>query len=342
MTPSRIALVGYGEVARYGHVPAILEHPKLQLTAVVDVSPERLSGGSLPPDVQRYQSLEEVGDVDALVVTSPAGAHAEATVWAAEHGVPVLCEKPLAVDEATSVAMVEQMEAADVPLWVGFTYRFSSVARTIRDLVARGAVGEVRALRMVYLWDLHGAFADRDTRSGVNERRLGRMLEGGPLVDCGVHQIDLARWWLGSELEVEHAGGIWFDDLPGVEAPEHVIAQLSGGGARVLVEISVAYGHRAVTSPKTFGYEVIGTEGVIRYRREERDFVLVDGEGTHDLGWAHEKSFAGMYEELATALRGAEHALPSGRDGLAATRIALDATARTLEATRTGAVRGAH
>ncbi|WP_156252646.1 Gfo/Idh/MocA family protein [Pseudactinotalea terrae] len=328
--PGRVGLVGCGEVARYGHLPAIVAEPGLELVAVCDVSPEQLAQVSVPDGVARVRTLEEMPDIDALVVTSPAGVHAENVAWAAERGVPVLCEKPLAVDEATSLAMVDRMEAAGVALWVGFTYRFSPVARRIHELVAAGAVGQVRALRMVFLWDLHGVFADREARTGVNGRRVGRMLEGGPLVDCGVHQIDLARWWLDADLAVDHATGVWFDDLDGVDAPEHITAHLSGGGAQVMVEISVAYGHRAPAVPKTFTYEVIGTDGVIRYRRDDRDFLLVDRAGTHDLGWAHEKSFGGMYAELAKALRGEDHQLPSGRDGVAATRAALAATAQAV------------
>jgi D-xylose 1-dehydrogenase (NADP+, D-xylono-1,5-lactone-forming) len=328
----RVGLVGCGEVAGYGHLPVLLRTERLDLVGVCDVSSDRLAAAPVPAGVARCTSLEEMPDLDALVVTSPAGVHAENVGWAARRGVPVLCEKPIAVDEATSVAMVEQMEAAGVPLWIAFTYRYSPVARRIHELVATGAVGEVRALRMVFLWDLHGAFQDRVARTGVNQRRVGRMLEGGPLVDCGVHQIDLARWWLGSELQVDHATGVWFDEIDGVDAPEHLTTHLSGGGARVLVDISFAYGHRSPSRLPTFTYEVIGTDGVIRYRREERDFVLIDGDGRHELGWAHEKSFGGMYAELAGALHGEEHALPTGRDGLAATRLALEATTRAVAA----------
>ena len=96
--------------------------------------------------------------------------------------------------------------------------------------------------------------------------------------------------------------------------------------------MSFASSHRSPTRLLSFGYEVIGTDGVIRYRREERDFVLIDGAGTHELDWAPEKSFDGMYLDLAAALHGEQHALPTGRDGLAATRLALDATTRAVAA----------
>lgn len=326
--PHRIGVVGCGAVASYGHLPALLADDRFDVVGLCDVSPERLAAAPGPDHARRVLALDELPGIDALVVTSPAGLHAEHVAWAAGRGVPVLCEKPLAEDLPTARAMVEQMEEAGLPLWVGFTYRFSPAARRIRELVQAGAIGDVKAVRLVYLWDLHGAYEDRDARTGVNERRVGRMLEGGPLVDCGVHQIDLARWWLDADLGVDHATGVWFED--GFEAPGHVTAQLSGGGARVMVEISVAYGHTAPRTLPQYSYELIGTDGVVRYRREERELVLLDAAGAHDLGWAPEKSFEGMYAQLAAALDGNAHDLPSGRDGLAATTVALDATARAV------------
>ena len=112
----RVGLVGCGQVAQYGHLPAILAEPALELAAVCDVSHERLAGADVPEDVARVTSLDQMPDLDALVVTSPAGVHADHVAWAARHRLTVLCEKPLALDEATSIAMVEQMQTAGAPL----------------------------------------------------------------------------------------------------------------------------------------------------------------------------------------------------------------------------------
>jgi len=77
-----------------------------------------------------------------------------------------------------------------------------------------------------------------------------------------------------------------------------------------------------------FVYELIGTEGVIRYDREAGSLAVENGEGTRQLPFHREKNFAGMYAELARFLETGESALlPSGEEGLRATEIVLAATA---------------
>jgi predicted dehydrogenase len=94
-----------------------------------------------------------------------------------------------------------------------------------------------------------------------------------------------------------------------------------------MIEISIAYGHTTPQTLPTFSYEVIGTEGVLRYRREEREFVAIGRDGIRRLDWSPEKSFEGMYAAFADALTGGPaDLLPTGRDGLAATRLATTLT----------------
>lgn len=318
----RVGVVGCGAVAQYGHLPAIQAEPGLELAAVCEVDPDRLAQVAAVTGAQPYRSLDDLAaaELDALVITSPAPLHEEHIWWAAGQGLPVLCEKPLTLDEKGSVRAIEAMERAEQPLYVGFTYRFSPVALEIRRLIREGAVGQPKALRLIYLWDLHGAFADRERFTGVNERREGRIAEGGPMIDCGVHQLDLARWWLGGEPVPTSVVGI---RVEGRHTPDHIVAHLDVDGCQVMVEISIGYGHTAPRTLPSYSYEVIGSEGVLRYRREEREFVAIGRDGVRELAWSPEKSFDGMYAAFASALTGGPaDLLPTGRDGLQATRLA--------------------
>jgi predicted dehydrogenase len=162
-----------------------------------------------------------------------------------------------------------------------------------------------------------------------NQRRQGRMLEGGPMVDCGVHQIDLARFWLGSEV-IRFAGhGAWVDEY---EAPDHMYLHLDhANGAHTLVEISYSYCHTAAEPINTFLYELIGTDGVIRYDRNAKLFELRSRNGTRALPFAPEKNFAGMYDAFRDALEtGHSTVLPSGEDGLIAARVSRLATEQVI------------
>jgi predicted dehydrogenase len=151
------------------------------------------------------------------------------------------------------------------------------------------------------------------------------MEEGGPMVDCGVHQIDLARFWLGSEAVRWTAHGAWVDDY---EAPDHVYLHMDhADGAHTMVEISYSYCHTCREPVRRFTYELIGTRGLILYDREDRRFEIRNEHGTETLQFASEKNFAGMYTAFAQALEdGGSDVLPTGFDGLMAAKISREAT----------------
>jgi predicted dehydrogenase len=331
--PFRIGLMGCGTVANYGHLPAIARTPGIELVALFDPSESHLRDTAAKFGVAgAFASVDAffATGLDAVIVTSPAPAHLDNVRAAAAAGVHVLCEKPLADTAEDGRAMVDAMARAGRMLLVGFTYRYSPVSGQIRDLVRSGAVGRVRALRLVYNWTLHGKYAVGPAGERVlNARREGRMAEGGPMVDCGVHQIDLARWWLGSDVVRQHAHAAWFDDHA---APEHVWLHLDhADGAHTLVEMSYAYGHTAKPLPSVFTYELIGTDGVIRYDRNAKVFEVLTPAGTRTLEWHEEKGFDGMYAALVRSLAAGQPLdFATGEDALRVTEIALSGTRQAM------------
>jgi predicted dehydrogenase len=330
----RLGLMGCGVVASYGHVPAIARTAGCKLVSIFEPDSARLIDAKDRYKVEKGftdPNLFFQSGIDAVVVTSPAPAHLENVTMAAKFGKPVLCEKPLAMNEAESLRMIETMEAANLPLYVGFVYRFSPVAMEIKRLVGEGAIGQVRSLRLIYLWDCHGKHCGRSDVNELNPARHGRMIEGGPMVDCGVHQIDLARWWLGSDVKRTTAAAAWIDEEH--EAPDHIYLHLDHRtGAHTMVEMSYSYAHTSKDQRMQFVYELIGTDGVLRYDRQARVFELVSKRGTHHLYWTEEKNFDGMYAEFVKAMQtGQAGHMPTGRDGLEATRIARVATEELMK-----------
>jgi predicted dehydrogenase len=320
--------MGCGAVATYGHIPAIQRTIDLELKAVFEPDSARLidvqagfhvANGFTDPELFMQSGL------DAVVICSPAPTHLENLLMCAKARKPVLCEKPLAMTESDAVKMIDAMKAASVPLWVGFNYRFAPCALEIKRLIDRGSIGKVRSLRLIYNWDCHGKFIARDPSKGENSGRAGRMLEGGPMVDCGVHQIDLARWWLGSDVTSFTSNGAWVDSY---DAPDHLYLHMEHAcGAHTMVEVSYSYGHTSHDQRSHFVYEIIGTEGLIRYDRQGRVFEVLGSARTDVLDWHEEKNFDGMYEELARTFRSKDKGnMPTGDDGLVATRIARAAT----------------
>jgi predicted dehydrogenase len=329
----KIGLMGCGAIAQGRHVPAIFETEGLELHAVLE-----------PHDGRRARARDDLGiphvfaepepffesGIDAVSVVSPAPFHRGNVLQAARRRLPVLCEKPLAMSPEEAAEMIAAMKAAPAPLFTAFCYRFSPVAVRIRELVREKAIGEVRSLRLVYIWGALGKYETGARGERVlRSMRDGRMREGGPLVDCGTHQIDLARFWLGSEVTRFTGHGAWVDDYV---APDHVWVHMEhAGGAHATVEVSYSYHHTSKRRRSEFLYELIGTNGVIRYDRNRRAFTMENGDGSHELPFHREKNFPGMYAELLRFLATGETALlASADDGLRATEIALGATAQAI------------
>ena len=321
--------MGCGLIAEYGHIPAILATEGVEAWAVYDPDPARAYGLQHKYGIPHGYTVSDMffeSGLDAVVIASAAPAHKQNVLDAARYGLPVLCEKPLAMTDEDASCMVQAMDHAGLLLVTGFCYRFSPVAQNVKRLIKDGAIGEVRSLRLVYIWNLHGR--DRITPAGQAEPNPywhGRMEEGGPMVDCGVHQIDLARWWLDSDVARFQAAGAWVEDY---RAPDHMWLHMDHEtGAHTMAEMSFSYGHTARDPLTHFSYHLIGTEGMIRYDRDGWVFEVRTKYGTHHLPGASEKNFEGMHAAFALALEtGDRGALPTGQDGLRATQIARQAT----------------
>jgi len=330
----RIGIMGCGVVARRGHLPALMQcGDQLQVAAVFDPVRTNAEAAAAEFGVKRVCTDEAdfwQTDMDGVSVCSPAPVHLQNVVAAAAHGKHVLCEKPLAMTDADIEAMIAATTKAGVLLATGFDYRFSPISQTIYRLVRDGTIGTVRSLRLIYVWHLHGKYAVApDGTRTLNQRRVGRMLEGGPMVDCGVHQIDLARWWVGSEVASFIGRGAWVEDY---EAPDHMWLHMDhANGAHTAVEISYTYGHTVKEPVPVFQYHIIGTDGLIRYDSQAKYFEVRTPAGTQQLPFAHEKNFVAMYQRFARAMATGELGdLPSAQDGLMATRIAREATNQAI------------
>jgi predicted dehydrogenase len=329
----RIGLMGCGTVADYGHLPALKNCPGLELAAIYEPDEGRLAKAKEKFGVPRAFSDVNAffaSDIDAVSITSPAPCHHQNVLDAAKHGKHVLCEKPLAMTESEAGEMIAAMKDANLMLFTGFVYRFTPESAKIKELVAQGIIGDVRSLRLIYIWNCHGRYELDEQGNRVEQRRrAGRMVEGGPMVDCGAHQIDLARWWLGSEIVRHHGVGAWLENY---EAPDHMYLHLDhASGAHTMVEISYSYCHTAKDPIYRFIYELIGTEGVIRYDTREDVFEVRSSSDTEQFPRGGTKNFDAMYASFAKALEsGSPGDMPTGEDGMISTRIAREATEEAI------------
>ena len=194
-----------------------------QVLAVQDVVPdraravaERYAAGLA---LQRFEDLLALDDVEAVLICTPNGLHAEQAQAALRAGKDVLVQKPLALSCADAVRTLDVAGQSQRLLFVDYTYRFLDTMRALR--AALPAVAPIRALRAVF----HNIYGPGAEKTWFFDARLSG---GGALTDLGVHLLDLGLWLvaprqvtleaaeLGDRRPVEHAArlGLRLDEVP--------------------------------------------------------------------------------------------------------------------------------
>jgi predicted dehydrogenase len=144
---TRIGLVGYGFGGRYFHAPLIASASGCTLAGIVTRSPDRRAeAGAEHPGVPLHDSVADLvaAGVDAVAVSTPAETHSAVTDGLLEQGIPVVCDKPFALDAAAARHTVALAESRGVLVTPYQNRRWDSDLLTLRRVLASGDLGEVR------------------------------------------------------------------------------------------------------------------------------------------------------------------------------------------------------
>jgi predicted dehydrogenase len=189
----RWGVLSTANIGRAAVIPAIRAARNNVLVAVASREPARAQAFAAQLDIPSwhgsYEALLEDPGIDAIYIPLPNSMHRDWTIFAAERGRHILCEKPLALSEAECREMDAAAAANGVALMEAFMYRFHPRTQIVLDLVRKGTIGEVRLL--------HSSFTFRLTRP--DNIRLRPELGGGALMDVGCYCVNLSRTVMGSE-----------------------------------------------------------------------------------------------------------------------------------------------
>ncbi|MFD9885813.1 Gfo/Idh/MocA family oxidoreductase [Streptomyces alboflavus] len=196
----RIGLIGTGRIGTF-HSAALVGHPGVDSLVVADVDTARAAdlaarvGAEAAPSVDALFAAGTAGSgVDALVVTAATSAHAELIGRAARAGLPVFCEKPIALDLPGTLAALAEVEAAGTVLQLGFQRRFDAGYAAAREAVRAGRLGRLHTVRAM-------------TSDPAPPPAAYLPLSGGLYRDCLVHDFDILRWVTGREVVEVYAVG---------------------------------------------------------------------------------------------------------------------------------------
>ncbi len=243
----RIGLVGYGFGGRYFHAPLIASAPGCALTGVVTRSPDRRAEVAQDhPDAAVYDSIDDLAaaGVDAVTVSTPAATHTALTEELLRRGLPVVCDKPFALDAQAARHTIELAEREGVLLSPYQNRRWDSDLLTIRRLLDAGSLGKVRRFESSFeRW----AAEPEPPAAG-----------GGLLRDFGSHLVDQALHLFGPVRRVyaeTHEVGPESEDefLVLLQHTSGLHSQLSGAwrqsAPRPRFRLSGSDGSFVVTSP---------------------------------------------------------------------------------------------
>lgn len=201
MDKIKAAVVGTGNIA-IQHIESYIANPNAELYALCNTNEARLREVGLRYGVSRLYTderrmLAELPELDAVSICTGNSTHAECATAALEAGKNVLCEKPMATSAADAEKMRQAADRAGKLLMIGFVRRFGTGCEILKDMIDKGKFGEIYYAKATFLRrnGSPGGWFGSKARSG-----------GGPLIDLGVHIIDLTRYLMGNPRPVSVYG----------------------------------------------------------------------------------------------------------------------------------------
>lgn len=253
---TRIAVVGLGRMGRFYAQTLARLGPRVELYAVADPDPRARAAVQSELGLMRvFENAEAVlalKEIDALVVATPTSTHAQVLIAAAQAGLlkAIFSEKPLALSLADTRAVIDAVERAGILLQVGLMRRFDPGYRNAYESINAGKIGRPVTYKGV------GRDPSCPPLDYANPAH-----SGGLVVDMGIHDFDLARWLMSSEVERVAAEGTHLacDQLAAFGDIDNAVVNLrfaNGAIGNVDLSRNARYGYDVRT-------EVLGTDGAL-------------------------------------------------------------------------------
>jgi predicted dehydrogenase len=321
----RYAIVGAGYISQAAMLPAFARARRNSvLAAIVSDDPvkrDRLSrrhGAPVACGYDGYDTLLGSGAVDAVYIGLPNHLHADYVIRAAQAGVHVLCDKPLAVTQAGCRAIAAAVERAGVKLMVAYRLHFERASLEALKLVRAGRLGELRCFDSVFTMQVE-----------PDNIRLRSETGGGTLHDIGIYCINAARTLFGAEPQQVVALSANTGEERFAEVDEMVSAILRFPGER-LATFTVSFG-----AASTATWRLVGTRGdlVVDHAYEHASgmtHALTVKEQTQRRRFPKRDQFAAELLHFSDCILQDRQPEPSATEGLADVRV-IEALYRSAE-----------
>lgn len=310
----RVGVIGFGRMGR-GFVSVMQQSELWDIVYICDAHPatRELAGKTVPTAeiVADENKIFADKSLDAVGLFTLADARPGQLRKALAAGLHVIAEKPIAVDPKTEWELVHAIEASGKMVAVNLFNRNAWYHKEIINFIKEGEIGDLGIIRVCHMTPGH--------MPGE-----GHEPEGPPFHDCGMHYVDVARWYAGSDYATWHAQGIkmwnhkdpWWVQCHGT-FKNGVVFDITQG---------FVYGHLAHTLTHNCYVDAIGTKGIARMRHDFKN-ATVELHGTHvtatKTAMFNDKKLDVMCDVFARSIiAGKNLGFPVARDSAIASEVA--------------------
>ena len=317
--------IGVAGVGRLGKMYARYFCGRIEnatLSAIADVSKTTLqaTGSELEVSKQFAHPEDLIADkgVDAVVIVSPTSTHKEIAVHAAEAGKPTFCEKPLSISLPDALDMQRSIERSGTFFQMGFQRRFDKGYVAAKQKIADGVIGDLVLFKS----------SSRDPFRPSLEY-LNPETSGGQIIDQGIHDLDLARWFMGEVQSVYSIGAtLAYPEMKSINDIDNAVVSLrfdSGALGSIDMSRNGVYGYDIRT-------EILGTSGTLKigYLRETPLYVMTREGISHDtvpyFPERFEQAYVSQLQDFVNNVLQEKEPSVTCADGVAALNLSVAAT----------------
>lgn len=304
-----LALIGCGRIAE-SHLEAIAQNPECTLLSAADVREEAAQKVADKFGCQAFTDYRQVlnnPEVEAVIVCTPPATHAEIALFFLDHGIHVLCEKPLAVHVQDALLMAQKAQQKGLMLMMASKFRYVEDVISAKRLLASGLLGEAVVFENVF-----SGKVDMAQRWNSQKELSG----GGVLMDNGCHSIDIARYLLGAIVEVQAMAGKRVQPIDVEDTA--LICLRTASGVTGTIDLSWS-----IQKERDSFIDIYGTRGVIhigwrssKYKLHENSIWVPFGAGYDKL-----RAFSAQLKNFAGAIKHGEAPVIDLQDALESVRV---------------------
>ncbi len=309
MRKIRFGIIGAGAIAQ-GYARAFQTCEEAEVIAVADVRKDAAAALAEPFGCASFSSHKEMterSNPEAILICTPPSSHPEICLRFIEGKVPVLCEKPFAVNVAETIRVLEAARKNRVTITMASKFRYVPDVAEAKRIVDSGALGDI-----VLFENAFAARVDMSSRWNSDPAISG----GGVLIDNGTHSLDLARFFLGPLAEVLAIEGA---RRPGLNV-EDTVSVFVRSKEGVIGTIDLSW---TINKEADRYISIFGTRGTVligwkqsKYQQLGSAEWTVFGKGYDKIG-----AFRAQLTNFARAIKGEEEPLLAAEDILGSARV---------------------